>query len=106
MSIQIVDNFVNTLVLTPEVAYAPSDNVVIEAFTAMNDSSVNAMYSVYIKSADGVLKPQIKNKVLVWGKNDLGIGVVNQTIPDGGELLVECTATNSIYFTVTGRVIK
>ena len=103
-SIQITDNFVNTAVDTPEVAFtAGSKSVVIEAFTATNNSSVNASYKAYIKTASGSLQPQIPFKIVVWGENDLGIGVANQVIPPGAELQVESSALSSIYFTITGR---
>ena len=103
-SLQLSDNFVNTSVDTPEVAFtAGVKGVVIESFTAANNSVVNASYKAYIKTADGVLQPQRPFKVVVWGENDLGIGIVNQIIPAGSQLMVESSALSSIYFTVTGR---
>jgi hypothetical protein len=104
---QIVDNFSNTIVDTVQSPYtAPLDkNVVIESFTAANNSGVNASYKAYIVSTLGAEQPQIPFKVVVWGENDLGIGIVNQIIPAGGSLKVECSALASIYFTVTGREI-
>lgn len=102
---QVVDNFVNTTA-SIEIAFtATTFPVVIEAFTASNTSTVNAAYTCYLSSASGPLKAQIKDKVVVWGENDLGIGIVNQIIPVGGTLKIESTAINSIYFTVTGREI-
>jgi hypothetical protein len=105
---QIVDNFVNTSSNAVQSAYtAPLDRgVVIEAFTATNNSSVNASYKAYIVSSSGDEKPLIPFKVVVWGRVDLGIGVNNQIIPAGGSLRVECSAINSIYFTVTGREVS
>lgn len=105
MTLQIVDNYSNTLVDTVQVAYtAPSDkNVVIDSFTAANNSSVSANYTAYIKSNTGEEVPQIPYKIVVWGENDLGIGIVNQVIPAGGQLLFESSAIDSIYFTVSGR---
>ena len=104
---QIADNFTNTIVDTVQKVFAAPANksVVIESFTAANNSVVNASYKAYIVSSTGTLKPQIPFKVIVWGENDLGIGIVNQTIPPGGELRVESSAINSIYFTVTGRTV-
>lgn len=104
---QIVDNFVNTTANSKQSIYtAPAlRNVVIEAFTAANNSSVNASYKAYIVSKTGVEQPQRPFKIVVWGEVDLGIGIVNQVIPAGGMLVVECSAINSIYFTVTGREV-
>lgn len=105
--LQIVDSFVNGVVDDPQVAYtAPAtQNVLIESFTAANLSNVNASYKAYIVSATGTDRAQIPLKVVVWGENDLGIGIVNQVIPKGGTLKLESSATNSIFFTATGRTI-
>lgn len=104
---QITSNASNTVIDTIQDLYtAPEFNsVLIEAVTVSNTSTVNASYSVYITAQDGTQQAQIPFKVLVWGENDLGIGVVNQVIPPGGTLSVQSSALNSIYFTVTGRVL-
>jgi hypothetical protein len=103
---QIVANAVNLSVDTPETFFTAGLNgVVIESFTATNNSSVNASYKAYIVASSGTQQPQIPFKVVVWGENDLGIGIVNQIIPPGGALRLECSALASIYFTVTGREI-
>tara|TARA_R110002096_G_scaffold109638_1_gene239711 strand:- start:43 stop:369 length:327 start_codon:yes stop_codon:yes gene_type:complete len=106
-TIQITDNLTVTVTDAPQViASAPvGQDIVIESFTASNTSLVNASYKAYIVSALGAEQPQIPFKVVVWGENDLGIGIVNQIIPAGGSLKVECSALASIYFTVTGREI-
>ena len=105
---QLIDNFLNTIVDTVEVAYsAPSDkDVVIDAFTVTNNSVVNASYKAYVKSSTGVLSPIIPFKIVVWGENDLGIGIVNQVIPAGGSLQVESSALTSLYFTASGRELS
>lgn len=102
---QLVDNFLNNLTNTAQVAFtAPATQAVaIDSFTVSNNSSVNASYKAYIKSSIGVLSPQIPFKIVIWGENDLGIGIVNQVIPAGGSLQVESSALNSLYFTVSGR---
>jgi hypothetical protein len=104
---QIVDNFTNTTADSVQLVYtAPNDkNVIIESFTAANNSVVNASYKAYIVSLLGPEQPQRPFKIVVWGEVDLGIGIVNQTIPAGGELRIESSATNSVYFTVTGREV-
>jgi hypothetical protein len=106
-TLQIVDNKANLNVDTVEAFYtAPQgQDVVIESFTASNNSSVNANYSAYIQTLTGGLQPQIPFKIVVWGENDLGIGIVNQVIPAGATLRMESSAIDSIYFTVTGREI-
>lgn len=104
-TLQIIDNLTISVTDTPQSLYtAPAgQDVVIESFTASNTSKVNASYKAYISSTLGAEQPQIPFKVVVWGENDLGIGVVNQVIPAGGSLRLECSALDSIYFTVTGR---
>ena len=106
--LQIVDNFVNTLADTIQTAYtAPvTKGAVIESFTASNNSGVNASYKAYIVTDGGTEKAQRPFKIIVWGEIDLGIGLVNQIIPAGASLKVESSATNSIYFTVTGREVS
>ena len=105
---QLIDNFLNTIVDTVQIAFsAPSDkDVVIDAFTVTNNSVVNARYTAYVKSAAGVLAPIIPFKIVVWGENDLGIGIVNQVIPAGGSLQVESSALTSLYFTASGRELS
>ena len=102
---QIVDNFLNTIVDTVQTAYtAPATkNTVIDMFTLTNNSAVNASYKAYIKSSTGVLSPIIPFKIVVWGENDLGAGIVNQVIPAGGSLQIESSALTSLYLTVSGR---
>lgn len=102
---QIVDNYVNTSIDFPQTAYiAPStSDVLLEAITVVNNSLVNASYSLYLKTTTGLLQPIIKDKIVVWGENDLGIGAVNQVMPAGSSLQFDCSALDSIYFTVTGR---
>ena len=103
-TIQLSDNFVNNTVDTVEPIFtADTKGVVVESFTAANNSTVNASFKAYIKTPSGILRPQIPFKIVVWGESDLGIGIVNQIIPAGAQLMVEASALNSIYFTVTGR---
>jgi hypothetical protein len=103
---QIADNFSNTIVDTIQSATLVSEkNMVIEAFTAVNNSSVNASYKAYIVTSSGVVKPIRPFKVVAWGELDLGAGIANQVVPAGGTLRVESSAINSIYFTVTGREV-
>ena len=104
---QLIDNFLNSSVGTVEVAFtAPlRSSVAIDSFTVANNSNVNASYKAYIKSSTGILSPQVPFKVVVWGENDLGIGIVNQVIPAGGSLQVESSALDSLYFTVSGREV-
>lgn len=105
---QLVDNFLNTFVDTAQVAGSINtvSDIAIDSFTVANNSVVNASYKAYIKSSTGILTPIIPFKVVVWGENDLGIGIVNQVIPKGGSLQVESSALDSLYFTVTGRVLS
>ncbi|MFT5450823.1 MAG: hypothetical protein ACI9N9_000303 [Enterobacterales bacterium] len=104
---QIVDNFSNTIVNTIQTATLVSTkNLVIEAFTAVNNSSIDASYKAYIVSVSGVEKPLRPFKVVTWGELDLGNGIVNQVIPAGGVLRVESSAIDSIYFTVSAREVS
>ena len=102
---QILANVTNTVIDTPQTLFtAGSRGVVIESFTAANNSIVNASYKAFIVSTD-TEQPQRPFKIVVWGEVDLGIGIVNQIIPAGGSLRFETSAIDSIYFTVTGREV-
>ena len=102
---QILTNQLNTIVDTPQTLFtAGSRGVIIESFTAANNSTVNASYKAFIVST-ATEQPQRPFKIVVWGEIDLGIGIVNQIIPAGAELKLESSALNSIYFTATGREV-
>lgn len=103
----LANNFVNTVIDGPEKVFEASKDTLITSFTASNNSNVNASFKAYITSLNEEPKnPQIPMKIIVWGENDLGIGIVNQVIPAGGSLYVESSALGSIYFTVSGREIE
>ena len=102
---QILSNAVNTVADTPQTLFtAGNSGIVIESFTASNTSSVNASYKAFIVST-ATEQPQIPFQIVVWGENDLGIGLVNQVIPPNAELKLEVSAIDSIYFTATGRSV-
>jgi hypothetical protein len=103
---QILSNAVNTIANSAQSLFTAGQNgVVIESFTAANNSLVNASYKAYIVGQNLTQQPQIPFKIVTWGENDLGIGIINQIIPPGGTLKIECSALDSIYFTATGREI-
>lgn len=103
MSFQIVNNFVNTLADTPQNVYTASAAIRIDSFTASNTGTVNASYKAYISDNTTTDEPIIPFKVVVWGENDLGIGLVNQVIPAGYTLKIECSQVNAVYITITGK---
>ena len=107
-SIQLSTNFVNTITDTPETVYTSpsSTDTVIDSITVANNSGISASYKAYIVALGGSEFPQIPFEIVVWGENDLGIGIVNQVIPAGGSLRVESSALNSLYFTVSGRTVS
>lgn len=100
-------NFVNTSIDTPQVVFTATNPVKIDAFTATNNSTVNASYQAYIvPSGESANNPVIPFEIVVWGENKLGIGIVNQVVPEGGTIQVESSALNSLYFTISGREIE
>ena len=105
---QLVDNFLNTFVDTPQKVGVVNltNDFVIDAFTVTNNSTVNASYKAYIQTATGILTPIIPFTIKVWQTTpDVGIGIVNQVIPKGGSLLFESSALESVYLTVSGRAV-
>jgi hypothetical protein len=106
---RLANNFSNSTIDTIQTAYAAAatgEGTRIDSFTASNDGTVNAAYSVYINDGINPVKAIIKDKIIVWGTNQLGIGLVNQVIPPSATLQIESTAINSIYFTVAGQVLS
>ena len=100
---QILSNSVNTIANTVQTLFtAGTSPVVIDSFTAVNNSTVTASYKAYIVSSNGIQKALRPFKVVVWGELDLGIGIVNQIIPAGADFKLEASAIDSIYFTATG----
>ena len=105
---KLVNNFVNSAVDTIQTAYTSpitGSGSRVDSFTASNTSTVNAAYSVYINDGISAVRAIIKNKIVVWGENDLGIGLVNQVVPPNSTLQIECTALDSIYFTISGQIL-
>jgi hypothetical protein len=105
---RLTNNFSNSIADTIQTAYAAAatgEGTRIDSFTASNDSNANAAYSVYINDGVNPVKAIIKDKIIVWGTNQLGIGLVNQVIPPNATLQIESTAINTIYFTVAGQVL-
>jgi hypothetical protein len=98
-------NFTNTIADTQQVVYtSPStgSGTRIDSFTATNNGTVNSSYIAYVNNGISAEVPIIPFKVIVWGDSDLGIGLVNQTLPPGASLKVESSSINEIYFTVSG----
>lgn len=100
-------NYTNTQTDTPQIVFTAGDPIKIDAFTATNNSNVNASFKAYIvPMGENPENPTIPFEVVVWGENKLGIGLVNQVIPKGGSLQVESSTTGAIYFTISGREIE
>ena len=101
----IVQNKANTSADTRQIFYTSptgGSGTQINSVTASNTSTVNASYKAYITDNITSDQPIIPFQVVVWGENDLGIGLVNQVIPPGGTLTIESSAIDSIYFNVAG----
>jgi len=103
----LVNKGVNTLADTPQSIYTSPPNgngTIINAFTAANNSTSNKSYKAYIVGKEGVAEnPQLPFRIVIWADIDLGTGIDGQTIPPGGSLYVECSAANSVYFTLSGK---
>jgi len=83
-----------------------SDGTLITAFSAVNNSGVNASYKAYIfDSSNNELSPVVPFKVIVRNRFDLAPTITNQLIPNGGSLRMESSAAGSITFRVSGVVL-
>mgnify|MGYP003630812029 CR=1 FL=1 len=102
----LVDSKLSTGINTIEVFYtSPSsgDGTTITAFSAINNSGVNASYKAYIYNSSGVaVGPVIPTKIVVRNRFDIGPSITNQLIPNGGTLRMESSAISSITFRVSG----
>ncbi len=83
-----------------------SDGTLITAFSAVNNSGVNASYIAYLyDSAGGLIEAVIPLKIVVRNRFDVGPTITNQLIEPGGSLRMESSAASSITFRVSGVVI-
>lgn len=101
----LASNFKNTIADAQQTVFtspATGSGTRIDSFTVANNGTVNASYKAYIFNGVSDNVAIIPMQVVVWGENDLGIGIVNQVIPPNASLRVESSAVDSLYFTVTG----
>ena len=83
-----------------------SDGTLITAFSAINNSGVNASYSAYLyDSSGGLINAVIPSKIVVRNRFDIGPSITNQLIEPGGSLRMESSAIGAITFRVSGVVL-
>ncbi len=76
---------------------------IITAFSAINNSGVNASYKAYIYDSTGAaISAVIPIKIVVRNRFDVAPSITNQLIPNGGSLRMESSAAGSITFRVSG----
>jgi hypothetical protein len=79
------------------------NGTIITAFSAINNSGINASYKAYIYDSTGAaVDPVIPLKIVVRNRFDVGPSITNQLIPNGGSLRMESSAAGSITFRVSG----
>jgi hypothetical protein len=79
------------------------NGTIITAFSAINDTGVNASYKAYIfDKGASTANPIIPFKIVIRKTFDVGPSITNQLIPAGGTLRMETSAINSIVFRVSG----
>ena len=79
------------------------NGTLITAFSAINNSGVNASYKAYIYDSTGAaVEPVIPTKIVVRNRFDIAPSITNQLIPNGGSLRMESSAADSITFRVSG----
>ena len=101
-----VENAVADTIETLYTSPASSDGTIITAFSAVNNSGVNASYIAYLyDSVGGLISAVIPLKVVVRNRFDVGPTITNQLIAPGGSLRVESSAAGSITFRVSGVVL-
>lgn len=102
----LVDSVENEAADTIEELYkspAEGNGTIITAFSAINNSGVNASYAGYIYNSDGdAVKKVIPLKIVVRDRFDVGPSITNQFIEAGGTLRTETSAIGGITFRVSG----
>lgn len=94
-----VPNSIELLYVSP----TSGDGTIITAFSAINNSGVNATYKAYIYDSSGAaVNPVIPLKIVVRNRFDVAPSITNQLIPNGGSLRTESSAADSITFRVSG----
>ena len=79
------------------------NGTIITAFSAINNSGVNASYKAYIYDSTGAaVDPVIPIKIVVRNRFDIAPSITNQLIPNGGSLRTESSAAGAITFRVSG----
>lgn len=79
------------------------NGTIITAFSAINNSGVNASYKAYIYDSTGAaISAVIPIKIVVRNRFDVAPSITNQLIPNGGSLRMESSAAGSITFRVSG----
>ena len=99
-SVENVDaDTVETLYTSP----TAGDGTVITAFSAINNSGINASYKAYLyDKAGAVISAVIPIKIVVRNRFDVGASITNQLIEPGGSLRTETSAAGGITFRVSG----
>lgn len=83
-----------------------SDGTLITAFSAINNSGVNASYSAYLyDSSGGLIERVIPTKIVVRNRFDIAPSITNQLIEPGGSLRMQTSAIGGITFRVSGVVL-
>ena len=102
----LASDFQNSLANTPEVMKSISEDTLITAFTATNNTGVNRSFKAYIYSATGSPQATSPNKFVTALRGfDLAPAIVGHVIPKGGSLRVESNAASSLVFRATGRQV-
>ena len=103
--IVMVDSRQNLAADTIEIFFtAPSGNgVVINAFTATNNTDSNKTYAAYIYRASTATERVIPLKILVRDAFDTAPSIVGQIMNSGDTLRMESSSAGSVVYRVTGN---
>jgi len=82
---------------------ATGNGTIITAFSAVNNSGVNASYEGYIYNKAGTaVKQIIPTKIVVRNRFDVGASITNQMIEAGGTFRASSSDAGSITFYISG----
>lgn len=90
---------IETLYTSP----STGSGTIITAFSAVNNSGVNASYEGYVYNKAGTAVNQIiPTKIVVRNRFDVGASITNHLIEAGGTFRASSSAAGSITFHISG----
>lgn len=105
--IPLIEGFQNSAANSPQIAYTASEDTVITAFSAVNNTGINRSYRAYIYDSAGNTTGAVRPLKFVTSNRgyDLAPSLLGQIVRKGGTIRVESSAANSLVFWSAGILL-